>query len=146
MNDLIHTAVVSDWSDIKLPLDTQMSLMASQYQAISLSQGFLQFDTTEHLKAAINQAFINDKNQHCLSSGWPDWFKQIWALVQSFIPKDEENRLEALNTMACILGSTHPVSLVPFLAGIKKTHHLRHYYYLIRPINTFFIQPMYWWL
>lgn len=35
---------------------TEMSIMANQYQAINLSQGFPEFDTPDFLKDKINQA------------------------------------------------------------------------------------------
>ena len=35
---------------------TEMSLMATQYNAINLSQGFPEFDAPEFLKAKINQS------------------------------------------------------------------------------------------
>ena len=46
---------------------TEMSMMAHQYKAINLSQGFPEFDTPELLKSAINQAIAEGKNQYCTS-------------------------------------------------------------------------------
>ena len=43
---------------------TEMSMMANQYQAINLSQGFPEFDTPAFLKDKINQAISEGKNQY----------------------------------------------------------------------------------
>jgi len=85
---------------------TEMSLMATQYQAINLSQGFPEFDTPEFLKSAINQAISDGKNQYCPSSGLPDLLHQIGELVQRCYIKDEARRLDALNTITMTSGAT----------------------------------------
>jgi len=85
---------------------TEMSLMASQYQAINLSQGFPEFDTPEFLKTAINQAIGDGKNQYCPSSGLPDLLEQIGELVQRCYIKDEARRLDAMNTITMTSGAT----------------------------------------
>jgi len=61
---------------------TEMSMMASQYDAINLSQGFPEFDTPDFLKSAINQAINEGKNQYCLSTGLPELLNQISQMVQ----------------------------------------------------------------
>lgn len=85
---------------------TEMSLMANQYRAINLSQGFPEFDTPEFLKSAINQAISEGKNQYCPSSGLPDLLEQIGELVQRCYIKDEARRLDALNTITMTSGAT----------------------------------------
>lgn len=85
---------------------TEMSAMASQHQAINLSQGFPEFDTPEFLKAAINQAIAEGKNQYCPSSGLPDLLNQIGELVQRCYIKDEARKLDALNTITITSGAT----------------------------------------
>ena len=42
---------------------TEMSMMANEYNAINLSQGFPEFDTPDLLKSEINSAISNGKNQ-----------------------------------------------------------------------------------
>lgn len=85
---------------------TEMSMMANQYQAINLSQGFPEFDTPEFLKTAIKQAIDEGKNQYCPSAGLPDLLKQIGALVQRCYIKDEARQLDALNTVTVTSGAT----------------------------------------
>nr|WP_246172660.1 methionine aminotransferase [Marinicella rhabdoformis] len=83
-----------------------MSLMASEYQAINLSQGFPEFDTPEFLKSAINQAISEGKNQYCPSSGLPDLLHEISELTQRCYIKDEARRLDALNQITVTSGAT----------------------------------------
>jgi len=85
---------------------TEMSMMASQYKAINLSQGFPEFDTPKFLKSAINQAIAEGKNQYCPSSGLPGLLYQIGDLVQRCYIKDEARRLDALNTITVTSGAT----------------------------------------
>ncbi len=85
---------------------TEMSLMAHQYGAINLSQGFPEFDTPDFLKAAINQAINEGKNQYSPSSGLPDLLHEIGQLVQRCYIKDESRRLDALNTISITSGAT----------------------------------------
>jgi len=59
-----------------------MALMANEFNAINLSQGFPEFDTPELLKSAINQAVVDGKNQYCPSNGLPDLLIQIGELIQ----------------------------------------------------------------
>ena len=61
---------------------TEMALMANEFNAINLSQGFPEFDTPELLKSAINQAVVDGKNQYCPSNGLPDLLIQIGELIQ----------------------------------------------------------------
>lgn len=97
--------------DSKLPhlgtsIFTEMSLMASQHQAINLSQGFPEFDTPVYLKNAINEAISEGKNQYCPSSGLPDFLTQIGELVQRCYIKDEARRLDPLKTITVTSGAT----------------------------------------
>ena len=85
---------------------TEMSLMAHQYQAINLSQGFPEFDTPEFLKSAIKQAISEGKNQYCPSAGLPDLLLQIGDLAQRCYIKDESRKLDALNTITVTSGAT----------------------------------------
>ena len=60
---------------------TEMSLLANQYDAINLSQGFPEFDTPEFLKSAVIGAIEQGKNQYAPSSGTPQLLQHIGQLV-----------------------------------------------------------------
>ncbi len=85
---------------------TEMSMLANQYNALNLSQGFPEFDTPEYLKTAINQAIVDGKNQYCPSPGLPVLLTEIGELVQRCYIKDEARRLDALNTITVTSGAT----------------------------------------
>ncbi|MCW8876677.1 MAG: methionine aminotransferase [Kangiellaceae bacterium] len=61
---------------------TEMSMMANQYGAINLSQGFPEFDTPEFLKSATTQAIDSGANQYAPSAGMPDLLSQIANTVK----------------------------------------------------------------
>jgi methionine transaminase len=61
---------------------TEMSLMANQYKAINLSQGFPEFDPPEFLKTQLKEAVSNGFNQYCPSTGWPELLNQVGVLIQ----------------------------------------------------------------
>lgn len=84
---------------------TEMSMMASEYQAINLSQGFPEFDTPEFLKSEINQAVVDGKNQYCPSSGLPELLEQIGELVQRLYYKDSQ-KLDSQNNITVTSGAT----------------------------------------
>ncbi|WP_342775176.1 methionine aminotransferase [Marinicella litoralis] len=85
---------------------TEMSLMANQFQAINLSQGFPEFDTPAFLKSAIKQVIDEGKNQYCPSAGLPELLQQIGDLVQRCYIKDAARKLDALNTITVTSGAT----------------------------------------
>ncbi len=64
-----------------LSIFTEMSLLATQHQAINLSQGFPEFDPPEFLKQQINLAIASGKNQYCPSAGLPDLLTEVAGLV-----------------------------------------------------------------
>ncbi len=97
---------------------TEMSLMAAQYEAINLSQGFPEFDTPEFLKSGISQAIADGKNQYCPSSGLPALLQQIGALVQRCYFNDEARQLDALNTITVTSGATEAL-WVAFQAVVR---------------------------
>ncbi len=68
--------------DLKTSIFTEMSLLANQYGAINLSQGFPEFDTPEFLKSSIVKAIGDGKNQYAPSAGMPDLLEQIGLLIK----------------------------------------------------------------
>ena len=85
---------------------TEMSMMANQFQAINLSQGFPEFDTPEFLKSEINQAIVEGKNQYCPSSGLPELLNQIGQLVRRTYQKDVKSELDSQNCITVTSGAT----------------------------------------
>jgi methionine aminotransferase len=87
---------------------TEMSMMANQYKAINLSQGFPEFDTPEFLKSAINLAIADGKNQYCPSSGLPELLIQIGEMVKSRYQHGyvSEQKLDSLNNITVTSGAT----------------------------------------
>ena len=91
--------------NLGISIFTEMSMMASEYQAINLSQGFPEFDTPEFLKSEINQAVVDGKNQYCPSSGLPELLEQIGELVQRLYYKDSQ-KLDSQNNITVTSGAT----------------------------------------
>ena len=87
---------------------TKMSLMAHQYQAINLSQGFPEFDVPEFLKSAINQAISEGKNQYSPSTGLPELINQIGKMVINRYQKDvpTDDTVDAFNNITVTSGAT----------------------------------------
>ncbi len=68
--------------ELKTSIFTEMSLMASEYDAINLSQGFPEFDTPEFLKNSIQNAIESGKNQYAPSIGLPSLLEQVALLIE----------------------------------------------------------------
>jgi methionine aminotransferase len=87
---------------------TEMSMMAHQYQAINLSQGFPEFDAPEFLKSAINQAINEGKNQYCPSTGLPELLNQIGMMIQRRYQQRllVDQKVDALNNITVTSGAT----------------------------------------
>jgi len=104
----VKTPFQSKLPNLGTSIFTEMSLMAGQYKAINLSQGFPEFDTPEFLKTAINQAIADGKNQYCPSSGLPELINQIGALVKRCYQKKlaDEQKVDALNNITITSGAT----------------------------------------
>ncbi len=87
---------------------TEMSMMAHQYQAINLSQGFPEFDAPEFLKSAINHAILDGKNQYCPSTGLPDLLNQIGQMVHRRYQHNlsEEQMVGYMNNITVTSGAT----------------------------------------
>jgi len=61
---------------------SQMSMLANQYQAINLSQGFPEFEVPELLKKQLNHYVLEGINQYSPSTGIPRLQQQVAALVE----------------------------------------------------------------
>jgi methionine aminotransferase len=87
---------------------TEMSLMANQYQAINLSQGFPEFEPPAFLKDKINQAINEGKNQYSPSNGMPDLLTQIAKMVHRQYQRclTDEQKLDGLNNVTITSGAT----------------------------------------
>ncbi|MGB1261849.1 MAG: methionine aminotransferase [Cognaticolwellia sp.] len=85
-----------------------MSTMANQYQAINLSQGFPEFDTPDFLKAKINQAISDGKNQYCPSNGLPELLTEIANMVHRHYQTElvVDQQLDGLNNVTITSGAT----------------------------------------
>ena len=87
---------------------TEMSMMANQYQAINLSQGFPEFDTPAFLKDKINQAISEGKNQYSPSNGLPDLLTQIAQMVhrQYQTTLADTQKIDGLKNITITSGAT----------------------------------------
>ena len=87
---------------------TEMSMMASQYKAINLSQGFPEFDAPEFLKSEINQAIVDGKNQYCPSTGLPELLVQIGEMVRNRYQNklQAEQKVDSINNITVTSGAT----------------------------------------
>ena len=104
----MESSFQSKLPNLAISIFTEMSVMASQYKAINLSQGFPEFDTPEFLKSAINQAISDGKNQYCPSSGLPELLNQIGKLVQRQYQKgaSDEHLIDGLENITVTSGAT----------------------------------------
>ncbi|WP_052094056.1 methionine aminotransferase [Colwellia psychrerythraea] len=85
-----------------------MSVMANQYQAINLSQGFPEFEPPAYLKDKINQAISEGKNQYSPSNGLPELLTEIANMVhrQYQTHLTDGQKLDGLNNVTITSGAT----------------------------------------
>ncbi len=104
----VSSSFISKLPNVETSIFTEMSVMANQYQAINLSQGFPEFDTPEFLKEKINQAISEGKNQYSPSSGLPDLLTEIANMVhrQYQTHLTSEQKLNGLNNVTITSGAT----------------------------------------
>ena len=104
----MESSFKSKLPNLAISIFTEMSIMANQYKAINLSQGFPEFDTPEFLKSEINQAIADGKNQYCPSSGLPELLNQIGKLVHRKYQKDAlpEQLIDGINNVTVTSGAT----------------------------------------
>lgn len=102
------SSFTSKMPNVETSIFTEMSIMANQYQAINLSQGFPEFDTPNFLKDKINQAISEGKNQYSPSNGLPELLTQIAEMVhrqyQTHLP--DAQKLDGLNNVTITSGAT----------------------------------------
>jgi methionine aminotransferase len=104
----VSSSFTSKLPNLGTSIFTEMSIMANQYQAINLSQGFPEFDTPAFLKDKINQAINAGKNQYSPSNGLPELLTQIAEMVHRQYQGHlaVEQKLDGLNNLTITSGAT----------------------------------------
>jgi methionine aminotransferase len=104
----VSSSFTSKIPNIETSIFTEMSVMASQHQAINLSQGFPEFDTPDFLKDKINQAISEGKNQYSPSNGLPELLTQIAEMIhrQYQTHLADEQKLDGLSNITITSGAT----------------------------------------
>ena len=104
----MSSAFISKLPNVETSIFTEMSIMANQYQAINLSQGFPEFDTPAFLKDKINQAISEGKNQYSPSNGLPALLTEIANMIhrQYQTHLADEKKLDGLNNVTITSGAT----------------------------------------
>lgn len=102
------SAFTSKLPNLETSIFTEMSIMANQYQAINLSQGFPEFDTPAFLKDKISQAIHEGNNQYAPSNGLPELLTQIAEMVHRHYQTEYplEQKLDGLNGVTITSGAT----------------------------------------
>ena len=77
---------------------SKMSLMAKQYKAINLSQGFPDFPIDQELKSLITKAVHDNVHQYCPSSGHLGLLDAIGELIENSYQRNVEVHDEILVT------------------------------------------------
>ncbi len=78
-----NTQFVSKLPDIGVSIFSEMTLLANQYNALNLSQGFPEFDTPEYIKGRINHYIKEGMNQYAPSPGLPKLQNAIASLIKN---------------------------------------------------------------
>lgn len=104
----VPSSFTSKLPNLDTSIFTEMSMMANQYQAINLSQGFPEFDTPAFLKDKINQAISEGKNQYSPSNGLPDLLTQIAEMVHKQYQTDlaDAQKIDGLRNVTITSGAT----------------------------------------
>ena len=104
----VPSSFTSKLPNLDTSIFTEMSMMANQYQAINLSQGFPEFDTPAFLKDKINEAISEGKNQYSPSNGLPDLLTQIAQMVhrQYQTTLDDTQKIDGLKNITITSGAT----------------------------------------
>ena len=107
----MSSAFIGKLPNLETSIFTEMSIMANQYQAINLSQGFPEFDTPDFLKDKINQAINDGKNQYAPSNGLPELLTQIAEMVHRHYQAEltAEQKLDGLNHVTITTGATEAI-------------------------------------
>lgn len=104
----MSSAFIGKLPDLETSIFTEMSIMANEYQAINLSQGFPEFDPPDFLKDKINQAINDGQNQYAPSNGLPELLTQIAEMVHRQYQAEltAEQKLDGLNHVTITTGAT----------------------------------------
>ncbi|KGJ88195.1 aminotransferase class I and II [Colwellia psychrerythraea] len=104
----MSSSFTSKLPNIETSIFTEMSVMANQYQAINLSQGFPEFEPPAYLKDKINQAISEGKNQYSPSNGLPELLTEIANMVhrQYQTHLTDGQKLDGLNNVTITSGAT----------------------------------------
>ncbi len=104
----MSSAFIGKLPDLETSIFTEMSIMANEYQAINLSQGFPEFDTPAFLKDKINQAVSEGNNQYAPSNGLPELLTQIADMVHRHYQAEltAEQKLDGLEGVTITTGAT----------------------------------------
>ncbi|MCJ8294435.1 MAG: methionine aminotransferase [Colwellia sp.] len=104
----MSSSFTSKLPNVETSIFTEMSVMANQYQAINLSQGFPEFEPPAFLKDKINQAISDGKNQYSPSNGLPELLTEIANMVhrQYQTHLTDGQKLDGLNNVTITSGAT----------------------------------------
>lgn len=104
----MSSAFIGKLPDLETSIFTEMSIMANEYQAINLSQGFPEFDTPAFLKDKVNRAINEGKNQYAPSNGLPELLTQIAEMVHRHYQAEltAEQKLDGLEGVTITTGAT----------------------------------------
>jgi len=104
----VPSSFISKLPNLATSIFTEMSMLANQYQALNLSQGFPEFDTPEFLKDKINQAISAGKNQYAPSTGLPDLLTEIASMIQRHYQTAlaDEEKIDGLTNITITSGAT----------------------------------------
>jgi methionine transaminase len=100
--------------NVKTSIFSTMSMLAAQYDAINLSQGFPGFDCPAYLARRANAAIEQGQNQYAPSTGVPMLQQQIKKLVA-----DRYNRDVSLDEITVTSGATEAL-FVAISAIVKQ--------------------------
>ena len=89
---------MSKLPNITTSIFSKMSLLAQEYKAINLSQGFPDFPIDFKLKDLISQKIEEDTHQYCPASGHPELLEGIARIVKQSYQRDTNIEKEILIT------------------------------------------------
>ena len=89
---------MSKLPNVTTSIFSKMSLLAKEYNAINLSQGFPDFPIDVKLKDLITQKIQEDTHQYCTASGHPELLEGIAQVVKKSYKRDTHEGKEILVT------------------------------------------------
>lgn len=100
----INHFFMSKLPNISTSIFTVMSKMASEYNAINLSQGFPNFPVDERLTAIVAKLAIENVHQYTPMSGYPPLLSKIAVLIQNSYQRTVQPETELLVTAGATQG------------------------------------------